>query len=161
MSARDGLDYRGRLFTTLIEALEADQARHGDARQEAASADDMDRLREGLYAEFGAVLPKDYALFLRSANGLDYNGLVLYGATQNQAAPGPGGFWQGLCAANRLWRQGPGHEDLLILGETDMDLLAVTLDGAEPSLRDKVSGDLAQAFDSVMDMLEAVVGQRL
>jgi hypothetical protein len=149
------------LFSTLIETLEADQAAHGEARQDAASRDDIDRLRAALHAEFSAVLPNDYALFLRRANGLDYNGLVLYGATQDQAAPGPGGFWQGLRAANRLWRQGPGHEDLLILGETDMDLLTVTLDGADPGLRDKVSGDLAQVFDSVIDMLEAVVSQRL
>lgn len=149
------------MFITLIEALEADQATHGEVRQGRASADDIDRLRTALHAEFGAVLPQDYALFLRHANGLDYNGLVLYGATQSQAAPGPGGFWQGLCAANRLWREGPGHENLLILGETDLDLLTVTLAGAEPSQRDKVSGDLARAFESVTDLLQAVISQRL
>jgi hypothetical protein len=149
------------LFTALIEALEADQAAHGEVPQGTASAGDIDRLRAGLHAAFGAVLPQDYALFLRRANGLDYNGLVLYGATQSQAAPGAGGFWQGLCAANRLWREGPGHENLLILGETDLDLLTVTLEGVEPSLRDKVSGDLAQAFESVKDLLQAVISQRL
>jgi hypothetical protein len=150
-----------RTFITLIEALEAEQAAHGEARQGPASTVDIDRLRAALHAEFGAVLPQDYALFLRRANGLDYNGLVLYGATQNETARGPGDFWQGLCAANRLWRRGPGNEGLLILGETDLDLLTVTLAGAEPSLRDKVSGDLAQAFDSVMDLLENVISQRL
>ncbi|HWU80681.1 MAG TPA: YrhA family protein [Caulobacter sp.] len=149
------------MFITLIEALEADQAAHGEVRQGRAFADDINRLRTALHAEFGAVLPQDYALFLRHANGLDYNGLVLYGATQSQAAPGPGGFWQGLCAANRLWREGPGHENLLVLGETDLDLLTVTLAGAEPSQRDKVSGDLARAFESVTDLLQAVISQRL
>ncbi len=149
------------MFTTLIAALEADQASHGEVRQGPASAAEIDRLRAALHAEFGAVLPQDYALFLRRANGLDYNGPVLYGATQSQAAPGPNGFWQGLCAANRLWREGPGHEALLILGETDLDLLTVTLAGAEPSLRDKVSGELTSAFESVVDLLEAVISQRL
>lgn len=149
------------MFTTLIEALEADQAEHGEVPQGPASAGEIDRLQAALHAEFGAVLPRDYALFLRRANGLDYNGLVLYGATQTQAAPGPGGFWQGLGAANRLWREGPGHEALLILGETDLDLLTVTLAGAEPSLRDKVSGGLTSAFESVLDLLEAVISRRL
>ncbi|MDR7115572.1 YrhA family protein [Caulobacter sp. BE254] len=149
------------MFATLITALEADQATHGEVRQGPASADDINRLRTALHAEFGAVLPQDYALFLRHANGLDYNGLVLYGATQSQVAPGPGGFWQGLCAANHLWREGPGPENLLILGETDLDLLTVTLAGAEPSQRDKVSGELTSAFESVMDLLEAVISQRL
>lgn len=121
------------MFTTLIEALEADQAAHGEVRQGPASAAEIDRLRAALHAEFGAVLPQGYALFLRRANGLDYNGLVLYGATQSQAAPGIGGFWQGLCAANRLWREGPGHEALLILGETDLDLLTVTPQARSPA----------------------------
>lgn len=149
------------MLKTLLEAIETDQAKHGEVRQGRASMDDVDGLRAALHAAFGAVLPQGYALFLQRANGLDYNGLVLYGATQSQAAPGPGGFWQGLCAANHLWRHGPGHDRLLILGETDMDLLTVALNGAEPSLRDKVSGDLVQAFDSVEDLLETVISQRL
>jgi hypothetical protein len=57
--------------------------------------------------------------------------------------------------------EGPGHEALLILGETDLDLLTVTLAGAEPSLRDKVSGELTNAFESIMDLLEVVISQRL
>jgi hypothetical protein len=150
-----------RGMEAVIEQVRSDQEKYGEASQGPATPDAVARAREAVQARFGATLPADFAAFLERANGVDYNGVVIYGANQSEAAPGPNGFWQGVVAANAAWRDGPGHEEYLVLGETDMDLLTVDLSGADPVLRDKVSSDVNETFGSVADAIETVLKQRL
>ena len=117
-------------------------------------------MRAELKAAFGATLPDDYAALLRRSDGVDFDGLVLYGSWQSEATPGRAGFWQGLVAANKLWREGPGHERYLLLGETDIDLFTVDLDGSNPVLRDKVSSDVNETFPSVAAAIQRLLSTR-
>jgi hypothetical protein len=142
---------------SVIAQVIADQVQYGEATQGSAPAEAIACTGAELSGRFGATLPLDYGVLLENANGIDCNGLVLYGTTQSPDAPGPGGFWQGLIAANALWREGPGHESYLILGETDMDLFTVDLDGEHPVLRDKVSSDVVETFPSVAQAIESLL----
>lgn len=144
-----------------IARIGAEQRRTGEAGQGPATAPQIEAARKALRDRLAAVLPAGYAAFLSRCNGLDHDGLVLYGASQTPAAPGPAGFWQGLAAANGLWREGPGHDGYLVLGETDMDLLTVSLDGADPVLRDKLSGDVGERFGDVGEAVETLAARRL
>lgn len=94
-------------------------------------------------------------------NGVDFDGIVLHGAGYMEAKPGPGGFWHGLAEASGSWREDPGRDGSLVLGETDMDLLTVDLDGGRPALRDKVSNDAAEEFASVEEAIGRLLGSRL
>ncbi|GAA4848827.1 hypothetical protein GCM10023201_46080 [Actinomycetospora corticicola] len=127
----------------------AAQRSAGETVQPGADADRIATARAALRAEFGAELPEACAALLRRCDGLDHDGLVLYGSAPTRAAPGPGGFWQGLVEMNRLWREAPGRDDVLVLGETDLDLVVVALDGGSPALRDKVGGDVVETFPDV------------
>jgi hypothetical protein len=103
-------------------------------------------VREWLRSLFGATLPDAYADLLRREDGVDVDGLVLYGSWQSPDAREPGGFWQGLVAANMLWREVPGREAYLVLGDSDLYLLTVDLDGGEPVLRDRVTAEPVESF---------------
>ena len=148
-------------LAALIAQVRHDQAKHGEASQPPASAEQIAVAQAEVAARFGAALPAGYAEFLRLSDGLNHDGVFLYGATQSPGAPGAGGFWQGVVAANAAWREGPGHDRYLVLGETDMDLLTVDLDGNAPVLRDKISGDVVERFGSVSEAIERVVRARL
>lgn len=145
------------LSTRLIAA----QTAAGEVVQPSASTAQIEAARSKLRAVFGATLPSEYASFLSRMDGADFNGVVLYGTGQTQEKPGPGVFWQELAEANRLWRDGPGHESYLVLGETDMDLLTVDLDGTNPLLRDKVSGDVNERFASLDEAVRRLLAGRL
>jgi hypothetical protein len=145
----------------VIEQVQVDQVKYGEAGQGAATHEQIARVRADVQARFGATLPEDFADFLSRSNGVDYNGAVIYGASQSIAAPGPNEFWQGIVAANAEWRNGPGHENYLVLGETDMDLLTVDLDGTNVVLRDKVSSDVNERFSSVSEAIESILKKRL
>ncbi|WP_135987243.1 YrhA family protein [Sphingomonas naasensis] len=144
----------------VIVAARDAQVAVGEVVQPGADEARIAVLRGALQRAFGATLPDDYAALLRRSDGVDFDGLVLYGSAQSEAAPGPGGFWQGLIAANRLWREGPGHDAYLVLGETDMDLFTVNLDGTAPVLRDKVSSDVNERFPSVAEALQKLLSTR-
>jgi len=144
----------------VIVAARDAQVAVGEIVQAAADEARISALRAALQREFGATLPDAYAALLRRSDGVDFDGLVLYGSWQSEATPGPGGFWQGLVAANRLWRQGPGHAAYLVLGETDIDLFTVNLDGSNPALRDKVSSDINETFPSVAVAIERLLATR-
>ncbi|AQR75184.1 YrhA family protein [Sphingomonas sp. LM7] len=144
----------------VIVAARDAQVAVGETVQPGADDGRLAVLRGALQRKFGATLPDDYAALLRRSDGVDFDGLVLYGSAQSEASPGPGGFWQGLIAANKLWRQGPGHEAYLVLGETDIDLFTVSLDGTNPVLRDKVSSDVNETFPSVGAAIERLLSTR-
>jgi hypothetical protein len=117
-------------------------------------------LRERLRSLFGATLPDAYADLLRREDGVDVDGLVLYGSRQSPEERGPGGFWQGLVAANTLWREAPGLEDYLVLGDSDLYLLTVDLDGGAPVLRDRVTAEPVESFPDVATAIERLLAAR-
>jgi hypothetical protein len=117
-------------------------------------------VRERLRSLFGATSPNAYADLLRREDGVDVDGLVLYGSWQSPDARGPGGFWQGLVAANTLWRDVPGRGDYLVLGDSDLYLLTVDLDGGAPVLRDRVTAEPVESFPDVATAIERLLAAR-
>jgi hypothetical protein len=148
-------------MSDVIAKVVAEQRGAGEKVQASASDDQISAERTVLRDRFKAELPADYARLLSVVNGVDFNGVVLYGAGYTQASPGAGGFWQGIAEANALWREAPGHEAYLVLGESDMDLLTVDLDGRRPVLRDKVSSDVFKEFTTVNEAVERLLRSRL
>ena len=146
---------------SLVAEVAAEQNDVNEIVQKGATEAEIAEAAERVRSELGANIPADYRAFLAKTNGMDFNGLVLYGANQSPDQPGDGGFWQGLVAANEEWRRTGDHDAYLVLGDTDMDLLTANLDGQEAALRDRVSGDVLERFADVRTMLEKVLGARL
>ena len=144
----------------IIEKILADKIQNGEEVQSPAGDILVETAAAQVKKAFGAELPQDYAKFWSVTNGLDYNGVVLYGAGQTVEMPGPGGFWQGILEANTNWREGPGHTEYLVLGETDMDLLTVDLAGRDPVLRDKVSSDVFEQYETVAAAVDSILNER-
>jgi hypothetical protein len=139
---------------TLGEAVAlvvADQRAAGEVVQEPAAAGEVAVVRDALAAGLGATLPSAYAEFLQHCDGLDHDGLVLYGT----------GAASGLVERNRVWREAPGRDHVLVLGDTDLDLFVVSLDGTRPRLLDKVGGDVTETFPDVGSALVRLLAAHL
>jgi hypothetical protein len=145
----------------VIEQVGIDQGRRGEAPHGPATAEQIALAKAGVGSLIGATLPPAFIGFLEQSNGIGHNGAVIYGASQSVNAPGPDGFWQGVVEANLEWRKGPNFEAYLVLGETDLDLLTVDLDGRHPVLRDKVSSDVNERFGNVGEAIEGILKRRL
>jgi hypothetical protein len=63
-------------------------------------------------------------------------------------------------ATNILWRDVPGREDYLVLGDSDLYLLTVDLDGGAPVLRDRVTAEPVEWFPDVTTAVEWLLASR-
>lgn len=143
-----------------LTRLLATIAKDGETQPPASEAR-IEKLIANAEKHLGAVVPADYLALLRHQDGVDYNGLVLYGSWQSEKKPGAAGFWQGIVDANTVWRDNPDNAKLLVLGDNDMDMLVVNLDGTKPRSIDKISGDVTKRYTSINAMLEAQLKARL
>jgi hypothetical protein len=147
----------------MLDALQKaghDQLAAHEVTQIPATDAEISNLIIAMKSDFDATLPQGYLRFLKMQNGLDYNGLVLYGSHQTPDNPSAGGFWQGVVIANKLWRENQSLP-YIILGETELDIFTVSLDGQMPMRRDRVSGDSIESYTSVESMIEAILLERL
>ena len=136
----------------LLKQLRERLVDDGEDQPRRALRTDIDAQRT-LLAELGRDLPNDIAVLLSLVDSVEWDGFVLYGT---QAATEV----MTLVDADLTWRDVEGLPDGLIVGETDMDVLIATPDGAAVAA-DKVSGDVAERWPSVLTMLEAVIEARL
>lgn len=103
----------------LLEQIHAEMRAAGEQVQVPASAQALDTLRDYAARELHAALPQAYLDFLCEADGLDFNGTVIY-ATRQRALPG-GLTLQGFPESNRAFRGvEPRHH--IVFGETGDEL---------------------------------------
>ncbi len=143
----------------ILHQIEKDQQVAKEYSQKPATHAELETLADAMRFTFDAVLPEELEKFLKVKNGLDYNGLVIYGSSQSSENRGAGGFWQGLMAANILWREN-GALNYIVIGETEMDIFTVSLSASSPTRRDRVSGDIIEHYPSVSAMLETAMKER-
>ncbi|TRW18247.1 YrhA family protein [Glacieibacterium frigidum] len=148
------------MMEAVLDAVSADQRKAGEIVRPPASDAAVATVAARVRDELHATLPDDYAAFLRRHDGVDYNGIVFYGATASPETP-EDGFWQGIVAANQAWRADGGNKGLLVLGDSDIDMFAVPATGGAPGRYDRVSGDGIETYADVPTMIETVLRERL
>ena len=144
----------------LLQQVQSDQRSAGEPVRPGATAEQLDEVRRQARARLGVEVPKAFLEFLRATNGLDYNGLVVYDCTSNPQARS-GEFWQGLVAANLLWREDPSLRSTLVLGDSDLDLFAWRPDTGAWVRMDRIAHDRQQAYASFEAMIEEALQARL
>lgn len=66
-------------FRLYIDRVHAYEGRYGDQSMPPATEADIVKLSKNSFAEFGEELPRQYLDFLRVSDGLNHDGLYIYG----------------------------------------------------------------------------------
>jgi hypothetical protein len=99
------------------------------------------------------ALPESYIEFLKKVNGLDFNGLVIYGVDEVLLDKEVDEDIHGFIETNELWYENDWQKQYIFLGDSDTAWYSYDLkDGIYVEL-DKPSGTLIQLFDSFDSML--------
>lgn len=104
----------------------------------------------------GVDLPDDYLQFLRLANGLNWNGVFMYGSKSSQIV-GTTYTLQGIVEANEIWRDYEGHKKYIFFGDSDMSLYGQELITREYKELDRSSNSLIQTYKDFDEMLTDVL----
>jgi SMI1 / KNR4 family (SUKH-1) len=144
----------------LLEVIQAEQRNCGELVCPPASPENLQTLIDQVRLVLGAELPQGYLDFLKRSDGLDYDGLVIYDSASSPEQRTQN-FWKGFVSTNLAWHDSPANRELLIFGDSDMDLYVQHIRTGSFRRIDKMAHDRFEIFSSFEAMLEAALRTRV
>ncbi|ANC78753.1 SMI1 / KNR4 family protein [Fictibacillus phosphorivorans] len=99
------------------------------------------------------ALPSSYIKFLQTTNGLDFNGLVIYGVDQVFLEKKKAIDFQGFIETNNLWHENDWQKQYIFYGDSNTAWYGYDQVENKYVELDKPSGTLIQSFESFDSML--------
>jgi len=99
------------------------------------------------------ILPKSYIELLKIINGLDFNGLVIYGVDEVLLDKEVDENIHGFIETNELWYENYWQKQYIFFGDSDTAWYCYDLKESVYVEFDKPSGTLIQSFESFDSML--------
>ncbi|WLR42627.1 YrhA family protein [Bacillus carboniphilus] len=96
----------------------------------------------------------EYENFLRLVNGLDFNGLVIYGAESSEDS-------NSLIGANEIWLENEWDKNYLFFGDSSISWYCVDVDDLVFYELDKPSGEIVEEYNSFEGMVNAALNSVL
>jgi hypothetical protein len=149
------------MYQQLLDRVAEEQRRFGSEPQPPATEDQLQRVVEDGSKELRAELPDDYLQFLQLTNGLDWNGVVIYGAGRNPIAAHPDRSISDIVEMNRNYRDDPRFGDLLVLGSNGMDIYTYRISANRYEIYDEVPHELIETFPTFDELMAKALTRSL
>ncbi len=92
----------------------------------------------------------EYEKLLKIANGLEFNGLVIYNAQSDDEN-------NGFIGANEIWRDNEWDSDYLFFGDSSISWYCFNIDKCVFIELDKPSGEIMEEYKSFEDMINEAI----
>ncbi|TXC85787.1 SMI1/KNR4 family protein [Metabacillus litoralis] len=137
----------------LIEIKKIEE-KYGSSLRKPTTATEIIKMNHNIEQKFGNILlPEAYIEFLRNVNGLDFNGLVIYGVDKvlldNEVDEDIHGFIE----TNELWYENEWQKKYIFFGDSDTAWYCYDQQESVYVELDKPSGTLIQSFENFDFML--------
>ena len=149
------------MYQELLARVAEEQRRFGSEPQAPATNEEIQRAVENGSKELGTELPGAYLQFLSQTNGLDWNGVVIYGATRNPIAKHPDRSIADIIEMNLNYRDDPRFEDLLVLGSNGMDIYTYRISSDRYEIYDEVPHELIESFPTFDEIMSKALSRSL
>ncbi|MGG3798503.1 YrhA family protein [Metabacillus fastidiosus] len=138
------------------------EEKYGDSLREPVLNREIIRLKQNLKEKFGnIVLPEQYIEFLRNINGLDFNGLIIYGIDRTLLDKEIDEEVHGFIETNELWYENDWQRQYLFFGDSNTAWYCYDLKEKVYAELDKPSGTLIQSFKDFDSMLSDAIETHL
>lgn len=136
----------------LIE-IEKIEKKYGSSLRNPASDTEILKMKQNIQQKLGIIeLPNSYIEFLKKINGLDFNGLIIYGVDEVLQDDEVEEI-QGFIETNEIWYENDWQKQYIFFGDSDTAWYCYDLNENIYVEIDKPSGTLIQSFDSFDSML--------
>ena len=123
-----------------------DKKVYGESGQPPATPAQLQALRDQAKKELGVDLPAEYYRLLETTNGLDSNGLSIYGSERTPIVGYTDRFIQGLVDANLNWWDLESHKRYIFFGDASMSLYVYDREDRKYQILDRSSNDVVEEF---------------
>ncbi|MBK5426109.1 YrhA family protein [Bacillus mycoides] len=119
-----------------------------------ATDTEVQRLREHVKEKFNVDLPSEYEEFLKTVNGLDFDGLVLYGVDSSLLETKKDEHICGFIDTNEIWYENEFQKEYLFFGDSNIAWFCKSLSDGTYLELDKPSGTVMNTYNDFNTMLE-------
>ncbi|KPU55130.1 SMI1/KNR4 family protein [Bacillus wiedmannii] len=142
------------MWKNLILEIEKIEKSFNDKLNTPATDSEVKKLRERMKKSFNVDLPSEYEEFLKTVNGLDFNGLVLYGVDSYLLDTERDKSICGLIETNEIWYENEFQKEYLFLGDSNIAWFCKNLSDGTYLELDKPSGTVMNTYNDCNTMLE-------
>ncbi len=138
----------------LVGEIRKTEEKYGSSLRRPVADAEIIKMNHKIKDELGdVVLPSSYIEFLKNINGLDFNGLVIYGVDEKFLDSKLEEDSQGFIETNRLWYENEWQKQYLFFGDSDTAWYCYDQKEDLYVELDKPSGTLIESFESFDTML--------
>jgi hypothetical protein len=144
-------------ITEILETLKTQAKEWGAIIEPPASADEIAQFKISVKEEFQIELPCEYLEFLQIANGLEFNGLIIYGTRNSTAShdTSPLDFFE----MNVLFKESYriALSEFVVIGEDSTGILTFSSSLNQFEYRDRIGVDRVTIFPNFKELLKSEV----
>lgn len=138
----------------LLIEVEKIESKYDSSLRNPVSNSEIIKMKQTIQKRLGnIIIPESYIDFLKNVNGIDFNGLVIYGVDETLLDNEVDEEVQGFIETNKLWYGKNRQKQYIFLGDSDTAWFCYDLNKRVYVKLDKPSGTLIQFFDSFDSML--------
>ncbi len=119
-----------------------------------ASIDGLQTFLAEVKKAFHFELPQEYIDMLKTFNGLEFNGLILYGIDEQFAKNKINQHINGFIENNQAWYENEWQKKYIFFGDGNISWYVLDIEKNKFQELDKPSGELVQEFETFPEMLE-------
>ncbi|PRT12395.1 SMI1/KNR4 family protein [Bacillus toyonensis] len=142
------------MWKNLILEIEKIEKSFNDKLNTPATDTEIHRLRKHVKEKFNVDLPSEYEEFLKTVNGLDFNGLVIYGVDPSLLNTERDEQICGFIDTNEIWYENEFQKEYLFFGVSNIAWFCKNLSEGTYLELDKPSGTVMKTYNDFNTMLE-------
>lgn len=142
------------MWVNLLEEIRKTEAKYGDELNSSVTDQEIRNFEEAVLGKFLVKeIPLEYKKFLQTVNGLDFNGLVIYGLDQELLREENDEEVYGFIETNEQWHENDEQKKYLFFCDSDTAWYCLDVIENEYLELDKPSGTLMNKFNDFNSML--------
>lgn len=142
------------MWVNLLEEIGKTEAEYGDELNAPVTDQEIRNFEAAVLGKFPVnEIPSGYKKFLQTVNGLDFNGLVIYGLDQELLRGENDEEVYGFIETNEQWHENDEQKKYLFFGDSDTAWYCLDVIENEYLELDKPSGTLMNKFNDFNAML--------
>lgn len=144
-----------------LDKIIQEKALYGEKVNSGATEKEMQTFIDEIADKLNMVLPEQYTRVLKVMNGIEFNGVILYGIDERMLDSLPTQHVNGLLENNKIWYENEWQKQYLFLGESSISWYVYDLADKKYFELDNPSGTEIEMFNCFEDLLEKLLSDSL
>lgn len=137
-----------------LERIIQEGKKYGEEINNGISEEEIELFIKNVEKELNLTLPDDYIEILRAVNGIEFNGMILYGVDEPILKEIPKQHVNGLIDSNKVWYENKWQKQYLFLGEDSISWYVYDLKTKKYYELDNPSGEISAEFEDFEQMVD-------